>query len=219
MHKQALLLSSLSFTLVFIAACGGTAETSDSTSEAIGSDDPGASESATATATDTGASNAASSAASTSEPVESSVCRGRIDVTVDNGAPQRWASPCSGSFDASQANGAFGYAFSGGFFGAPHGIRVVGCATTAVGSRGVTLSALNAAGPGVYVEGSTQYTDPSGGMWGTSGDFFHMSITRADPVGGVIEGSFSVVATQGGSAAHNLAGTFHVCHTPDLLAP
>lgn len=217
MNWRSFLFSSFPFALVLVTACGGTAETPPGDSDATESG--GSDALANATATDTAASEAASSVSGTAEAAGSTVCKGHIDVLIDNGAPQRWASPCSGSFDASKTRVAFGYAFSGGFFGAPHGIRVVGCATAASGSTGVTLSVLNANGPGVFVEGLTQYIDPSLGMWGTSGDFFHATITRADPVGGVIEGSFSVVATQGGSAAHTLDGTFHVCHTPDLLAP
>ena len=214
MRRPWLLFSSSSFfALLLIAACGGTVETSPSASGTTGSGAAGAS------ANTTGTSDATSGVSGTSGAGGSGGCDGHIDVTLDNGSPQHWASICNGSFDADKSDVAIGYAFSGGPVGAPHGLRIVGCATADPGSTGLTLSAFNADGPGAYIAGSTQYTDPSGGMWGTSGDFFHMTITRANLVGGIIEGSFSVIATQGGSAAHNLDGTFHVCHTPDLMAP
>jgi hypothetical protein len=138
-----------------------------------------------------------------------------IDVVADNGAPVDFASACNGSQDMEPS----GHLFAGGPVGAPMGLTLSGCASMAPMSQGVSFTAFNAMMPGTYTSGTTQYTDASGVTWGMNGDPFSMTVTKLDPVGGAIDGTFTVTVTHGGSAAHNLTGKFHVCHVMDLFAP
>jgi hypothetical protein len=137
---------------------------------------------------------------------------------VDNGALQHWSSNCASGWDPS-ATSAIGYAFAGGPVGAPHGIQIVGCKSAAAQSEGIQFRVLDAQGPGTYTMGSTQYTDTTGVTWGFDTDPFKVTLTKVESTGGVIEGTFSEFVTHGGSAAHSIAGSFHVCHVMDLLAP
>jgi hypothetical protein len=74
-------------------------------------------------------------------------------------------------------------------------------------------------GPGTFTTGSARWTDSMGATWGVAGDPFQMIVTSIGPVGGYIDGTFDVVVSHGGNAAHSVAGSFHVCRVPDELAP
>ncbi len=145
-------------------------------------------------------------------------CNGTITVAIDNGAPQTFASTCNGN-GSDLTDTALGYVFAGGAVGSPHGIRIVGCTTAEPSAQGVIMEALDAGGAGTFTSGNTYYTDENGDAWGVPNDPFEMTLTKVEPTGGVIEGTFSVIATHGGNAAHSLSGSFHVCHVADLLAP
>jgi hypothetical protein len=145
-------------------------------------------------------------------------CEGSIELAVDNGAAQKLTSTCNGyqSPDSTQAQG---YAFSGGAVGSPSGVRIIGCQSVQPNAFGVIFQALMANGVGMYTKGSTTFIDQAGNSWGVDGDPFQMTITKYEPSGGVIEGTFNATATHGGNAAHSLTGSFHVCHVQDLMAP
>ncbi len=197
---------------------GGTSSTSTTGAGGASSTSTTGAGGASSTST-TGAGGASStSTTSTQGTGGAGACAGTIDVALDNGAPVHFTSVCYQTFGSTLTTQPVGYLFSGGAAGAPHGLDIVGCAGPGPQSQGLTLSALDAMGPGTYTMGSTTYTDAAGVTWGMSGDPFKLQVTKLEGVPGVIEGSFTVMASQG-SAAHLLQGTFHVCHVEDLLTP
>ena len=172
-----------------------------------------------------GGGGAASSHASTSSTTGSASssgtggqgCSGYIDVVEDNGAPVHWAAVCYGTWGAMSSTTAVGYLFSGGAPGA-QALRIEGCENSGdfVASPGILMSASNAMSPGTYTKGTTSYIDSMGMSWGIPGDGFSMTVTKLDPVGGSIDGTFSGFVSNGGNAAHSLTATFHVCRVPEL---
>jgi hypothetical protein len=66
-----------------------------------------------------------------------------------------------------------------------------------------------------------QYTDPLGSTWGFSNDSFKVTITNLGSRGDTIDGTFTATLSHvmNGNAAHNLSGSFSVCHQPDELVP
>ena len=148
-----------------------------------------------------------------------SPCAGEIQLVVDNGSPEILTSICQGAWGSSESSKAVGYIFSGGPYPGTQGLVVLGCAGPEAASEGILLSPADAIAPGHYTAGTTSYTDPGGITWGVSGDPFDMTVTALGPVGGSIQGTFSVMVTHGGNAAHDIEGTFDVCHVTDLNAP
>lgn len=108
---------------------------------------------------------------------------------------------------------------AGNLPGQPQGLRVVGCKTSAAKSEGVVLEALNANTVGTYTMGTPHYTDTNGMAWGTGADPFNMVVTKLGPAGQPIEGTFTASSTNGGSAAHSLVGSFHVCRGGNFFPP
>ena len=196
MHSSRLLLSAATASLL---ACGGTVETSGGTG---GTTTTSSSTTSTTTTSTTG----------------SGGCAGYIDVTID-GIDQQFASSCYGAWGANESDGPAAYLFSGGPFPGAQALDVVGCVGSAQGEEGVLLSASDASGTGTFTAGSTSYTDASGGLWGAAGDPFELVVTSFGEVGDYVEGSFQVMVTHGGNAAHTLTATFAVCRVSDLLAP
>lgn len=81
------------------------------------------------------------------------------------------------------------------------------------------MSVDKATAPGTFTVGSVNWTDQNGMQWSSAQFSPKVTITKLDPVGGAIEGTVSVMVTQGGNAAHTLDGAFHVCRVSDELAP
>src|SRR5262249_2359322 len=135
-----------------------------------------------AATTGPGPTSSVSTNASTSTGINLMVCNGGafIEVIEDNGAAKLLKAGCSGT----GTTGPTGHMFAGGPVGAPHGVTIQGCAAGTAVSQGITLTALDASGPGTYTMGSAQYTDAMGAMWGTQNDPFKAIITGYDPVGG-----------------------------------
>jgi hypothetical protein len=142
-------------------------------------------------------------------------------VVADNGPPVHWTSICWGSWGSMSSMSAVGYFFSGGPPPGTHALDVDGCENDGdlVASPGISLSATNATSAGTFAAGLAHWTDALGATWGVPGDPFKMTVTSIGPIGGYIDGTFDVVVSHGGSAAHSLAGSFHVCRVPDELAP
>jgi hypothetical protein len=225
-----LFLLSIPVTAMVFAACGGSTETSASTGTTTGTSSgdttsssttgAGGATSSTSSSTATGTSTGTGTSSSTSGAGGGSECSGYVDVVEDNGAPFHFASICQG-FGLGSQKTASGYLFAGGPVGAPSGTKIIGCATMNASSPGIVLEAYDAMSPGTYSTGLTQYTDQGGSPWGFPNDPIEVKITKLEPVGGVIEGTFKATVSHvmNGNAAHNLTGTFHVCHTMDLFAP
>jgi hypothetical protein len=148
-------------------------------------------------------------------------CTGFIDVTQDKGAPMHWTSICFDGWGWPSSMTAVGWLLAGGAGPGAHSIDVEGCQNSGdlVASPGIHLSATNAMSPGTYTAGSITYTDSMSTPWGVPGDGFMMTVTKIDPVGGHIDGTFSGSVSHGGNAAHALAGSFHVCRVADELVP
>jgi hypothetical protein len=146
-------------------------------------------------------------------------CIGSITVAIDGAAPVTLDHPCPGLTDSDVATSAFGYKYAGGPVGAPYGTRIAGCLMSAAGAEGLVLDVDSAMNAGAYTKGLATFTDANGATWGVGGDPFDVTISTYGDVGAAIDGSFTLMVTHGGNAAHGLVGTFHVCHAPDLLAP
>ena len=181
-----------------------------------------------ATTTNAATTNAATTNAATTNAATNSVaistsatggCVGSLTVTIDNGAPTNWGASCAGTYGASYSATAAGWIFAGGPPPGFEALDIAGCASSVAGSTGLTLSITNAMGPGNYMMGTAQYTDPMGGVWSQPGGPFNVTVTAFNPVGGSIDGKFSVGLSKGGNAAHLLDGTFHACHVVDELTP
>jgi hypothetical protein len=198
-------LSIVSFSL---AACGGQVVFESGSGQ--GGSTTVASSSHTASGTTT-----ATLVSSSSTGVQP--CMGSIDVAVDNGAPVHWTAICFNAWGSMWSQTAVGYLFSAG--PSPIGVRVEGCENSGdlTESPGIRLMTSNAMTPGTYTMGSIQFTPMAGMNWSTlTGAPFEVKITKLDPVGGYIDGTFSgVVAAPGGG--HSLAGSFHVCRVEDQL--
>lgn len=182
-------------------------------------------ETAEAGGTGQGGSSSSVGASTSSKAVSSSTgsgeCMGWIDLVVDGGAPVHWTSICFGSWGAMYSDTAVGFAFSGGPSPGIDAFVIQGCENGGdlVVSPGIEFAANQVKNPGTYTDGTTGYTDEMGQGWGQPGDAFSLTITKLEPVGGVVEGSFKGFVSHGGNAAHDIAATFHVCRVDDALVP
>lgn len=218
MRTSSLRLATVS--LLFLAACGSSIETSGSSGTASGSGGGGAASSTGTTSTSgTGGGSSTSTSSSSGAGGEGGSGGCYIDLVQDSAAPSHLTSICQGSFGADKSSEPVGYFISGGPFPGVHKLVIQGCADMGAQSHGIQLSADDAMGTGTFTMGTTYYTDLNGGDWGVAGDPFSMTVTKLEDVGGVIEGTFDVMVTHGGSAAYDVSGSFHACRVPDLLAP
>lgn len=206
--------------------CGGTVAQTTSASTS-GSGGSGTSSSSASAGTGGSASASASAASSGGTGGQGTggagtdgggPCVGSIDLGIDNKALQHFLFECNGDTDANQWTTPVGYHFNGNLPGAPQGLRIVGCKTTAAFSEGLVLEAYGATGVGTYTKGLPQYTDPGGFVSGNPNDSFNMVVTTFGAVGEPIDGTFSVTSS-GGSTPHTLTGSFHVCHGADFMPP
>ena len=203
--------------LTFIACGGGV----DTASTGTGSGGTGSTATTTTSAT-TGTGGAGGDATTTSASSGtggSSACAGFIDVSEDGAATQHYASICEGTWGSSETMTAIGYHFSGGAAPGVDNLEIIGCASTATGAAGLRLSTPKVAATGTFTDGSASYTDGAGALLSTGFDPYKIVITRLDPPGGVIEGTFDLSVTGPTDAMKTLTGTFHVCRVADLNAP
>jgi hypothetical protein len=128
-------------------------------------------------------------------------CPGRIALTVDDGAPVSLTSRCGAGGPAN------GSAVTNRRDRGPDIVIIQGCVTAAPGSLRVDITALGGGAPGTYMQLNAEYTDASGSVLFGVGT---LTIDTWGPVGGTIDGTFSLTAS-----GHALAGMFSVCHTPD----
>jgi hypothetical protein len=213
--KSAFLLVSAA-SLLGLAACGSSVETVDGSGGATTTTTPTGTGTTTSTSTSTTTTTWTSSGGGSGGGAP---CAGEIQLVVDNGSPEILTSICYGAWGSNDSTKAVGYIFSGGPAPGTQGLVVLGCVGPETGSEGIQLAPEDAIGPGDYTAGSTTYTDPGGMTWGVAGDPFAMTVTNLQPVGGSIQGNFQVMVTHGGNAAHNLEGTFDVCHVTDMQVP
>ncbi len=211
-------------------ACGGAGDTAASGSTGTGgaaatTTSSGTSMSATTGAGgDTSSTSTASSMSSGSTTAASgtgggSGCVGFIDVTENNEAKLHFGSICAGDNGSAETMTAVGYHFAGGAFPGADELRIDGCSTTAQGSPGLRLRTSKAAANGTFTDGDASYTDASSTPFSTAGDPYSVVITKFDPPGGVIEGTFAATVTGPTDGKKTLTGTFHVCHVKDELVP
>jgi len=194
------------------AACGGSVESQGGSG--------GASTTTTGQSTDSTTTTSSSITwTSSSGGGGSSPCVGEVQVVEDNGSPQVFGSICQGAWGSEQTDKAVGYIFMGGPAPGAQGLVILGCAGPQAASPGITLAPTDALTPGTYTAGATSYTDSQGNTWGVSGDPFELTVTTLGDVGGSIVGTYSVMVTHGGNAAHDVSGSFDVCRVPNLLAP
>jgi hypothetical protein len=222
MRNSSLLVASLS-----LLACGGSV---DATSQSSGGTTSGSSSSgaSSSSSSSSGASSSsssssgaggASSSSSSSSGAGGGPCSGYLDIAADNGAAKHYASICQNSWGSNETTTALGYEFSGGPAPGVQRLNLVGCVGPGANSEGIDISMDKATTPGTFTVGTVSWTDQNGATW-VSGNFApKVTITKLDPVGGVIEGSVGGMVSQGGNAAHTLNGTFHVCRVNDELAP
>jgi hypothetical protein len=141
---------------------------------------------------------------------------------VEKGAPVKLAAACAGAWNTPAVTSAEGYVLAGGPAPGVYSLRIVGCASSAAASEGLSIS-VAAMAPGDYGTGTgvVQYTDPSGSTWGFNDDAFKVTITKLGMRGDIIEGTFTATVSHvmNGNAAQNLSGSFSVCHQPDELVP
>lgn len=192
---------------------GGTATTSTSSGMTTTTGTGGAGGDATTTTSST------SSGSGTGGAGGSSACSGFIDISENGEATQHFASICEGTWGSNETMTAVGYHFSGGAApGADH-MEIIGCASAGAKSAGLHLSTPKVAAPGTFTDGSASYTDGMGAGWSTGFDPYNIVITKLDPPGGVIEGTFTLSVTGPTDSMKTLTGTFHVCRVADLNAP
>jgi hypothetical protein len=98
-------------------------------------------------------------------------------------------------------------------------LQMFGCVSATQASEGVELLAYDVSGPGSFTVGVVLYTDAAGTAWGLMSDPFVLDVTRIGAVGDSIEGTVKANVSRGGNAAHELAGSFHVCRAPDESVP
>jgi len=154
-------------------------------------------------------------------------CEGHVELTVDNGAPHHLTSRCSGGWNPQMWPQPLGYLIEGGIVPPVDGgvalggarLAIFGCASAAPQTEGVELLAYDVTGPGSYTVGLVRYTDAGGLAWGIMSDPFVLDVAKLGAVGDSIEGTVEATVSQGGNAAHGLAGSFHVCRAPDEVVP
>lgn len=207
-------LAFASLALLLVSACGGTVDT---TSAGSG----GATTTSTGTTVSTGTTISTGTKMSTSgtSGAGGGPCVGSVDMQVDSGAVQHLTADCANTWNPNMSTQPAGYVFSGGPSPGIENLVLVGCVSGAPKSDGFSLSASNAMGPGVYIKGAPQYTDPGGVTWGVNGDSFKLTVDTFGAVGEPITGGFFMVVSHGGNAAHTVKANFHVCRVPDALAP
>ena len=195
-----------------VAACGGRV-VFESSSGSGGSIATSASHPTTA-----GQTSVATTVQASSTSTSAQGCQGSIDVAADNGAPLHWASSCFGTWGANTSAFAVGYLHSVG----PQPISTVveGCENggDATQSPGIRIDISDASAPGMYMSGATVYFGPQGNSWSAAGGApFKATITKMDPVGGYVDGSFSAIVKASDGTTHSLGGSFHVCRVQDEL--
>ena len=203
-------------------ACGGTGDTA--TSGTTGSGGSASTTSSGSDATSTtgaggGASTSSTSGSGTSGAGGSSACAGYIDVTENGAAKQHLASICMGSWGSSETMTAVGYHFAGGEAPGVDEIDIHGCATAGNSSPGLLLRTPKVTAPGTFLDGEADYVDAAGSPLSTAGDPYKIVITKLDPPGGVIEGTFDLEVTGPTDAKKTLTGSFHVCRVADENVP
>jgi hypothetical protein len=97
-------------------------------------------------------------------------------------------------------------------------LNVVGCVEKKTKSVGVMLSPLDGNALGTFTHGGALYVDEQAVEWRTIGDPVTVTVTRFDDVGGLVEGTYSVVVRQtAGGPSHQLSGSFSVCRGPNFV--
>lgn len=94
-------------------------------------------------------------------------------------------------------------------------MEILGCAGAGSNAAGLHLSTPMVTAPGTFLDGSANYTDAKGVTFSSGLDPYQVVITRLDPPGGVIEGTFKLSVTGPTDAKRSLTGTFHVCRVSD----
>lgn len=173
------------------------------------------------TTSGSGGTTTTTSSTSTSTSTSSGCAGGSISLSVDDGAPVSLASSCAGAWNPSGVASAHGYVVQGGAPPGIYSLHVVGCASGEANSEGLDISLADATAPGKYTSGLIRYTDFSGSGWGYGDDPFEVKLTQTGALGEGIAGSFTgrVSHVMNGNAAHNLSGSFSVCHEPDENVP
>jgi hypothetical protein len=210
---------------ILLVACGVQTSTGSSSSGAGGSTSSstssGSTSSTTTSSSTTSSGTTTSSSSSTGSSSGDGGCTtGSIELVLDFGAPETLSSACMGSWNPKNVPGAEGYVIAGGPPPGGYDLFVVGCASNAAVSEGLLLEA-SAMTPGTYTTGMVQYTDPGGSQWAYPIGPFKITYTKLGMVGDTIEGTFAATVTHvmNGNAAHQLEGSFVVCHQPDELLP
>jgi hypothetical protein len=124
-----------------------------------------------------------------------------------------------GSWGSNETMTAVGYHFAGGAAPGADEIDMNGCAGTGNNAAGLQFQTPKVTAPGTFLDGAVSYTDAAGVTLSTAGDAYKMVITRLDPPGGVIEGTFDATVTGPTDAKRTLTGTFHVCRVANEDAP
>jgi hypothetical protein len=204
-------------------ACGSTGDTAASGTTGSGGAASTTSSGSDATAT-TGAGGGASTSSATSGSGTSgaggsSACAGYIDLTENNEAKLHFGSICMGSWGSSETMTAVGYHFAGGAAPGADEIDIDGCATTGANAPGLHLRTPKVSAPGTFLDGAADYTDAAGVPFSTAGDPYKIVITKLDPPGGVIEGTFELTVTGPTDGKKTLTGAFHVCRVGDENVP
>ena len=219
------LISFLPFALAPLA-CGGTGDTATSgttgSGGSAGTTSSGSDSTSSGTSAGGGASTSSTSSTSgsgTSGAGGSSACAGYVDVAEDGAAKQHFASICMGSWGSAETMTAVGYHFAGGVAPGADEIDIHGCATAANSSPGLLLRTPKVTAPGTFLDGEADYVDSVGTPLATAGDPYKIVITRLDPPGGVIEGTFDLKVTGPTDAKKTLTGSFHVCRVADENVP
>lgn len=97
------------------------------------------------------------------------------------------------------------------------GINIAGCLTAST-EKGVGVLASSHGTPavGTFTEGGSNYIDEEGNHYGYQGAPTTFTVTKLEPTGGMIEGSFASAVTAGYPDMIPLSGTFRVCHVTDV---
>ncbi|MEP7119676.1 MAG: hypothetical protein ABJE95_02155 [Byssovorax sp.] len=212
-------------------ACGGTGDSaSGGTTGAGGSGSTTSSGSNSTSGTGVGGGASTSSTSGTAATSSASgsgttgagggnACSGYIDLTENNEVKMHFPSICMGSWGSNETMTAVGYHFAGGAAPGADEIDIHGCATTGAGSAGLLLRTPKVTAPGTFLDGDASYTDAAGVQLSSSADPYKIVITKLDPPGGVIEGTFDVTVTSPTDAKKTLVGSFHVCRVADENVP
>jgi hypothetical protein len=124
-----------------------------------------------------------------------------------------------GTWGSNETMTAVGYHFAGGAAPGADEIDIHGCATSGNNSPGLLLRTPKVTAPGTFLDGEADYVDAAGVPLSTAGDPYKIVITRLDPPGGVIEGTFDATVTGPTDGKKTVTGTFHVCRVGDQDVP